>query len=80
MENITEIANIDAIANAIDNSNEGFFFVPWIGKNYKKGLNEKKVLVVGASHYCNHSNICTHSELLLSGKTQKSIKILPEAP
>lgn len=62
MENITEIANIDAIANAIDNSNEGFFFVPWIGKNYKKGLNEKKVLVVGASHYCNHSNICTHSE------------------
>lgn len=62
MENITEIANIDAIANAIDNSNEGFFFVPWIGKNYKKGLNEKKVLVVGASHYCNYSNICTHSE------------------
>lgn len=60
MENITEIANIDAIANAIDNSNEGFFFVPWIGKNYKKGLNEKKVLVVGASHYCNHSNICIH--------------------
>lgn len=34
MENITEIANIDAIANAIDNSTEGFFFVPWIGKNY----------------------------------------------
>lgn len=61
MVNITEIANIDAIANAIKNNNdEGFFFIPWIGKNYEDGLNEKKVLVVGASHYCNHSNICIH--------------------
>ena len=59
MENIDKIANIDAIANAIkDNSEDGFFFVPWIGRNYNKGLNGKKVLVVGASHYCNHSNIC----------------------
>lgn len=60
MENIDKIANIDAIANAIkDNSEDGFFFIPWIGKNYyKKELKGKKVLVVGASHYCNHSNIC----------------------
>lgn len=69
MENITEIANIDAIVKAIiDNNDEGFFFIPWIGKNYEDGLKVKKVkkgkkvLVVGASHYCNHSNICTHSE------------------
>lgn len=60
MENITEIANIDAIADAIKNSDEDFFFVPWIGKNYEDGLKGKKVLVVGASHYCNHSNICIH--------------------
>lgn len=61
MENIDKIANIDAIANAIkNNSEDGFFFVPWIGKNYDKGLKESKVLVVGASHYCNHSNICIH--------------------
>lgn len=61
MENITEIANIDAIVKAImDNNDEGFFFIPWIGKNYEDGLKEKKVLVVGASHYCNHSNICIH--------------------
>lgn len=60
MEDIETLANIDAIANAIDNSNEGFFFVPWIGKNYEDGLKGKKVLVVGASHYCNHSNICRH--------------------
>lgn len=60
MENIDKIANIDAIANAIkNNSVDGFFFIPWIGKNYyKKKLKGKKVLVVGASHYCNHSNIC----------------------
>lgn len=61
MENIDKIANIDAIANAIKNNNEdGFFFVPWIGRNYKEGLKGKKVLVVGASHYCNHSNVCIH--------------------
>lgn len=61
MENITEIANIDAIVKAImDNNDEGFFFIPWIGKNYEDGLKGKKVLVVGASHYCNHSNICIH--------------------
>lgn len=61
MENIDKIANIDAIANAIkDNSEDGFFFIPWIGENYEKGLKGKKVLVVGASHYCNHSNICIH--------------------
>ena len=61
MENIDKIANIDAIANAIkNNSEEGFFFIPWIGKNYNRGLKGSKVLVVGASHYCNHSNICKH--------------------
>ena len=39
MENIDKIANIDAIANAIkNNSEDGFFFVPWIGKNYDKGF------------------------------------------
>ena len=61
MENIAKIANIDAIANAIkNNSEDGFFFVPWIGKNYDKGLKGSKILVVGASHYCTHSNICIH--------------------
>lgn len=34
MENITEVANINAIAKVIEkNINEDFFFVPWIGKN-----------------------------------------------
>lgn len=59
MENIAKIAKIDTIAKAIENNSEdGFFFVPWIGEKYEDGLNNKKVLVVGASHYCNHSNIC----------------------
>lgn len=28
------------------------FFVPFVGEKYKKGINGKKVLVVGASFYC----------------------------
>ncbi len=28
------------------------FFKPWIGKNYFLGSNEKKILVLGESHYC----------------------------
>ena len=27
-------------------------FKPWVGKNYDKGINGKKVLVLGESHYC----------------------------
>ena len=60
MDNIRSIANIEKIAYTIKNSDDGFFFVPWIGKNYDKGLKGKRVLVVGASHYCNHSNVCIH--------------------
>lgn len=61
MKNIDDIANVDEIVKVVKgNSENGFFFVPWIGANYSKGLNKKKVLVVGASHYCNHSSICIH--------------------
>lgn len=28
------------------------FFIPFVGRNYDKGINGKKVLVVGASFYC----------------------------
>lgn len=51
--------DIKEIVNVINKDND-FFFFPWIGKNYVEGLKEKKVLVVGASHYCNHSNVCIH--------------------
>lgn len=34
------------------------FFKPWIGKDYKKGLMHKKIMVLGASHYCNHNDDC----------------------
>ena len=27
-------------------------FLPWIGQNYHNGINGKKVLVLGESHYC----------------------------
>lgn len=62
MEYIDNIANIDlirdAIKDAIRDGKDTFFFIPWIGKNYEEKLNGKKLLVVGASHYCNHSNVC----------------------
>lgn len=57
MRNIGKILDIKEIVNVINKDNN-FFFFPWIGKNYGKGLKKKKVLVVGASHYCNHSNVC----------------------
>ena len=62
MENIESIADIKIISDTIKKSDDGFFFVPWIGKNYDKGLKGKRVLVVGASHYCKHSNICIHPD------------------
>lgn len=30
------------------------FFEPWIGDLYKKGINGKKVFILGDSHYCPH--------------------------
>ena len=36
---------------------EHVFFKPWIGKNYKSGgIFQKKILVVGESHYCGNEN------------------------
>ena len=37
---------------------EKVFFKPWIGKDYKKGIKHKKIMVLGASHYCNHNDDC----------------------
>lgn len=34
------------------------FFTPWVGEDYKKGINGKRILVLGASHYCNHNGDC----------------------
>lgn len=31
---------------------ENVIFEPWVGKNYQKGLYDKKVLVIGEAHYC----------------------------
>lgn len=43
------------------------FFTPFVGSNYKKGINGKKVLVIGASFYCNNAEckfftLCTSVE------------------
>jgi len=34
------------------------FFNPYIGSQYEKGICGKKVLVLGASFYCNHEDCC----------------------
>lgn len=31
-------------------------FLPWVGSQYSKGINGKKVMVLGESHYCAHES------------------------
>lgn len=31
---------------------KGIRFLPWIGNNYEQGINGKKIVVLGESHYC----------------------------
>ncbi len=38
------------------------FFNPFVGENYYKGINGKKILVVGASFYCKHNKCKFFSE------------------
>lgn len=35
-----------------------YFFEPFVGENYLEGIRGKKILVVGASFYCNESSRC----------------------
>jgi hypothetical protein len=39
-----------------ENSNYNRFFIPYVGKNYETGINGKKILVTGASFYCDKRN------------------------
>ena len=48
------------------------FFKPWIGENYQKGINRKKVLVLGASFYCNQTNCKFFSECTSPEKKDSS--------
>ena len=36
------------------------FFSPWVGNKYNQGISGKKILVLGASHYCNHKGDCCY--------------------
>jgi len=47
--------------------NKQRFFEPFVGDKYQEGINGKKILVVGASFYCNHTKCqfflkCTNTE------------------
>lgn len=40
---------------------EDVFFYPWIGENYWDGGNfDKKILVIGNSHYCKYRDSCSN--------------------
>ena len=48
-----------------------FNFKPWVGKNYNEGINGKKVLVLGESHYCTpvekrkcNGKICSQANII----------------
>ena len=36
--------------------NEKVKFLPWVGSEYTRGINGKKVMVLGESHYCAHES------------------------
>lgn len=36
--------------------NEKVQFTPWVGSKYSQGINGKKVMVLGESHYCAHES------------------------
>lgn len=36
-------------------------FQPWVGKNYNSGINGKRVMVLGESHYCANEDEATAS-------------------
>ena len=64
-------------------------FNPYVGEEYEKGINGKKILVVGASFYCNekqcdHFNKCTNKESRLYNKNctayQKISRFLEDSP
>ena len=53
------------------------FFTPWVGPEYNKGICGKKVLVLGASFYCNKKYCkffteCTNTEKKDSSKFNES--------
>lgn len=56
--NMKNHANISTVAQIIKEKGNNIFFIPWVGAKYEKGWSGKRILVIGASHYCNHSNKC----------------------
>lgn len=46
----------------VKNENKIRFFEPYVGDNYKEGINGKKVLVLGASFYCEEKRCPYHGD------------------
>ena len=40
------------------NKLKNVFFRPWVGKDYEEGIDGKKILILGESHYCGGCNDC----------------------
>ena len=58
MFGMDNLGNVDKIVESIKSDAKQFFFIPWIGKKYERGLCGKRILIVGASHYCLNTNEC----------------------
>lgn len=44
--NITIIKNVNVM------NENGINYLPWVGPDYEKGINGKKIMALGHSHYC----------------------------
>lgn len=51
--------------------NKERFFKPFVGNKYQEGINGKKILVVGASFYCNHRE-CQYFKKCTNAKRKDS--------
>lgn len=53
------------------------FFQPYVGSNYQHGIQGKRILVIGASFYCDKIH-CPYFEQCTAGDTKAYDKICPE--
>ena len=51
---------------------EHAFFKPWVGEDYQKGIRGKKILVLGASFYCNQKDCKFFAECTSPDKKDSS--------
>lgn len=56
------------------------FFTPFVGAKYEHGINGKRVLVIGASFYCDKEECCPHFKKCTSTKRKDSSEFVGKCP